>query len=143
MRASRGMGAMKASKMPKAKTIRRKDNPDEVTVYAKGGKVGLYDNINAKRKRIAAGSGEKMRKPGSKGAPTEEAFKQSAKTAKMAKGGKFIQEAIKKPGALRAEMGVKKGEKIPAKELAAAAKKPGKLGQRARFAQLLSKMRKK
>ena len=45
-------------------------------------KPGLYANINAKRKRIAAGSGEKMRKPGSKGAPTAKAFKQSAKTAK-------------------------------------------------------------
>ena len=45
-------------------------------------KKGLYDNINAKRKRIKAGSGEKMRKPGSKGAPTTKAFKQSAKTAK-------------------------------------------------------------
>lgn len=97
MRPSRGMGAMMASKMPKAKTIRRKDNPDDVTVYAKGGE---------------------------------------------AKGGKFIQKAIKKPGALRAEMGVKKGEKIPAKKLAAAAKKPGKLGQRARFAQLLKGFKK-
>lgn len=45
-------------------------------------KQGLYENINAKRKRIAAGSGEKMRKPGTKGAPTAKAFKQSAKTAK-------------------------------------------------------------
>jgi hypothetical protein len=45
-------------------------------------KAGLYKNINDKRKRIAAGSGEKMRKPGSKGAPTAKAFKQSAKTAK-------------------------------------------------------------
>lgn len=45
-------------------------------------KPGLYANINAKRKRIAAGSGEKMRKPGSKGAPTAKAFKQSAKIAK-------------------------------------------------------------
>lgn len=45
-------------------------------------KQGLWDNINAKRKRIAAGSGEKMRKPGSKGAPTAKAFKKSAKTAK-------------------------------------------------------------
>jgi hypothetical protein len=45
-------------------------------------KKGLYANINAKRDRIAAGSGEKMRKPGSKGAPTAEAFKQSARTAK-------------------------------------------------------------
>ena len=43
---------------------------------------GLYANINAKRKRIAAGSGERMRKPGSKGAPTAAAFRQSAKTAK-------------------------------------------------------------
>jgi len=43
---------------------------------------GLYANINAKRERIAAGSGEKMNKPGSKGAPTAAAFKASAKTAK-------------------------------------------------------------
>ena len=43
---------------------------------------GLYANIHAKRKRIAAGSGEKMRKPGTKGAPTAKAFKASAKTAK-------------------------------------------------------------
>lgn len=43
---------------------------------------GLYANIWAKRKRIAAGSNEKMRKPGSKGAPTNKAFIQSAKTAK-------------------------------------------------------------
>jgi hypothetical protein len=41
---------------------------------------GLYANIHAKRKRIAEGSGEKMRKPGTKGAPTAKAFKQSAKT---------------------------------------------------------------
>jgi len=60
------------------------------------------------------------------------------------KGGsaKFIQSAIKKPGALRASMGVKKGEKIPVKKLAAAAKKPGKMGQRARLAQTLSKLKK-
>lgn len=45
-------------------------------------KRGLYDNINAKRKRIAAGSGEKMRKPGTKGAPTAAAFRKSAKTRK-------------------------------------------------------------
>ena len=43
---------------------------------------GLYANIHAKRKRIAEGSGEKMRKPGAKGAPTAKAFKASAKTAK-------------------------------------------------------------
>jgi hypothetical protein len=45
-------------------------------------KRGLYSNIAAKRKRIKAGSGEKMRKPGSAGAPTAKAFRQSAKTAK-------------------------------------------------------------
>jgi hypothetical protein len=45
-------------------------------------KQGLYSNIAAKRERIKAGSGEKMRKVGSKGAPTEKAFKQAAKTAK-------------------------------------------------------------
>lgn len=88
------MGDMKASKMPKAKTIRRKDNPDDVTMYAKGGSAN------------------------------------------------FIQKAIKKPGALRAELGAKPGKKIPAKKLAAAAKAPGKLGQRARFAQLLKGFKK-
>jgi hypothetical protein len=45
-------------------------------------KPGLYANIHAKRARIKAGSGEKMRKPGAEGAPTAKAFKQSAKTAK-------------------------------------------------------------
>ena len=45
-------------------------------------KPGLYANINAKKKRIAKGSGEKMRKPGSKGAPSDKAFQESAKTAK-------------------------------------------------------------
>ena len=44
-------------------------------------KRGLYANIHAKRKRIKAGSGEKMRKPGTRGAPTAKAFKQSKKTA--------------------------------------------------------------
>jgi hypothetical protein len=59
------------------------------------------------------------------------------------KGGsaKFIQEAIKKPGALRKSLGVKKGEKIPAGKLAAATKKPGKMGQRARLAQTLKGMK--
>jgi hypothetical protein len=57
------------------------------------------------------------------------------------KKGGFIKDAIKKPGALRKSLGVKKGEKIPAKKLAAAAKKPGKMGQRARLAQTLKKMK--
>ena len=94
MRPSRGMGDIKASKMPGKKTIRRKDNPDEVQVYAKGGSA------------------------------------------------KFIQKAIKKPGALHEQMGIPKGKKIPAKALAKAAKAPGKLGQRARFAQVLKGFKK-
>ncbi len=48
-------------------------------------KPGLYSNIAAKRERIKAGSGEKMRKPGAEGAPTAKAFRQSAKTAKKGK----------------------------------------------------------
>ena len=79
MMPSRGMGAIRPSKMPKKKVIHRKDKPDEVDFYAEG---GLYENIHKKRARIAAGSGEKMRKPGSKGAPTAESFKKSALTAK-------------------------------------------------------------
>jgi hypothetical protein len=90
------MGAINPDKMPKAKVKKRRDNTDftedgqvrqrrdntDFTEYAAGGSVGLYANINAKKKRIAAGSGEKMRKVGSAGAPTADAFKQSAKTAK-------------------------------------------------------------
>jgi hypothetical protein len=64
---------MLASKMPKAKRTKRRDDTDFET-FAEGGTVGLWDNINAKRKR-----GAKMRKPGSPGAPTDKAFKDSAK----------------------------------------------------------------
>jgi hypothetical protein len=81
MRPSRGMGAINASKMPTGVKKARRDNTD-FTQYAEGGPVGLYANINAKKKRIAKGSGEKMRKVGSKGAPTAQAFINSAKTAK-------------------------------------------------------------
>ena len=59
----------------------------------------------------------------------------------MKKGG-WIKDAIKKPGALRKSLGVKKGQKIPAGKLAAAAKKPGKMGQRARLAQTLKGLKK-
>ena len=76
MMASRGMGAMMPSKMPKGVRKARRDDTD-FTQYAEGGKVGLYANIHAKRAR-----GEKMRKPGQKGAPTAQAFIDSAKTAK-------------------------------------------------------------
>ena len=61
---------------------RRKKLKRGVTVAKK---KGLYANIHAKKKRIKAGSGEKMRKPGSKGAPTAAAFKKAAKTAKKKK----------------------------------------------------------
>jgi len=81
MRSSRGMGDINPSKMPKGNKTARRDDTDFVQ-YEKGGPVGLYANINAKKKRIAKGSGEKMRKVGSKGAPTAQAFINSAKTAK-------------------------------------------------------------
>ena len=70
-------------------------------------KPGLYANINAKRERIAEGSGEKMRKVGAKGAPTAKAFKESAKTAKkpakMAMGGK-VPYVKKKDGTKRVKI---------------------------------------
>ena len=91
MRASRGMGDIAPSKMPKGKTKARRDNTD-FTQYAKGGKVN------------------------------------------------WIQDAIKKPGSLRKSLKVKAGEKIPASKLASAAKKSGKIGQRARLAQTLKKL---
>jgi len=60
---------------------------------------GLYANIHAKQQRIAEGSGEKMRKPGAKGAPTADAFKQSAKTVKKKEGG--------------VSLAIGRGEKLP------------------------------
>ena len=85
---------------------------------------GLYANIHAKRERIAEGSGERMRKPGSKGAPTTKDFQESAKTAKFKEGGPVKDSKamigkelsfMKKKGAPKsmikheaAEMGVKK-----------------------------------
>ena len=71
-------------------------NADEGKKF-KGG--GLYDNIHAKRQRIVEGSGEKMRRVGSKGAPTFQDFKQSAKTAKLKEGG--------------VSLSVGRGEKLP------------------------------
>jgi hypothetical protein len=81
------MGCVNPKKLPgsKPRIITRKDDPNKVEMYKEGGKVnlpGLYANINAKKKRIAAGSGEKMRKPGSKGAPSKQDFIDSLKTAK-------------------------------------------------------------
>jgi hypothetical protein len=70
------MGDINPSKMPSAVKKARRDDT-AFTQYAEGGKVGLYANIHAKRAR-----GEKMRKPGAKGAPTNAAFLQAAKTAR-------------------------------------------------------------
>lgn len=91
MRPSRGMGDINPSKMPGKKTIVRKDKPELVSEYKKGG---------------------------------------------------WIAGAIKKPGALHEQLGVPEDEKIPAKKLNAAAKKSGKLGQRARLAKTLKGMNK-
>ena len=81
MMASRGMGAIAPSKMPSGTKKARRDDTD-FTEYSKGGKVGLYENIHKKQARIKAGSGEKMRPVGSKGAPTKKDFIESAKTRK-------------------------------------------------------------
>lgn len=76
MKPSRGMGVIRPDKSPR---LKRRGDDKPVQMFAEG---GLYANINAKRKRIAAGSGEKMRKPGAPGAPSKNDFIQSAKTAK-------------------------------------------------------------
>ena len=81
------------------------------------------------------------RKAAKEAAAEERREARGMKSGGMAKGGKWIQSAIKKPGALRKSLGVKAGEKIPAGKLAKAAKAPGKLGQRARLAQTLKKMK--
>jgi len=86
---TKGMGAVR----PELRTIHKKDGNAPVTVYSEGGKVksfrgGLYANIAAKKKRIAAGSGEKMREVGAKGAPKKKDFVQAAKTVSLSEGGK-------------------------------------------------------
>ena len=83
MRPSRGMGAVSPTKIPRAK--RRGDSKPvigtdkPIKTYKSG---GLYENIHKKRARIAAGSGEKMRRVGAKGAPSRADFIKSARTAK-------------------------------------------------------------
>ena len=84
---------------------------------------------------------DKKSKPGLAKLPT--AVRNKMGFAKKGGSADFIKGAIKKPGALRASLGAKKGEPIPAKKLAKAAKAPGKLGQRARFAEMLKGFRKK
>jgi hypothetical protein len=75
-----GGGTVKATVDQSMCSPRKQMAMGKMQVMAK--RPGLYANIAAKKKRIAAGSGEKMRKPGSKGAPTDKAFRESAKTAK-------------------------------------------------------------
>ena len=93
MKASRGMGAIDPSKMPGGKKKARRDDTN-FTQYKEGGAVkmaggGLYANIAAKKKRIAAGSGESMRSAGSAGAPKKGDFANAAKTARFSNGGEI------------------------------------------------------
>lgn len=111
----------------------------KVRKYAEGGKIEIEIKMGGKRKRMMRGRESEME--------DDDDDMEDMPVKKMKAGGavpkNFIQGAIKKPGALRAQMGVKAGETIPKKKLAQAAKAPGKLGQRARFAQTLSKLGKK
>ena len=112
----------------------------KVRKYAEGGKVEIEIKVGGKGKHMMP-DGTMMYDD------DMEDDAEDMPPKKMKAGGavpkKFIQGAIKKPGALRAQMGVKAGETIPKGKLAQAAKAPGKLGQRARFAQTLAKLRKK
>lgn len=111
----------------------------KVRKYAEGGEVEIEIKMGGKRKGMRGGDVEMEEE--------DDDDMEDMPVKKMKTGGKvpekFIQGAIKKPGALREQMGVKAGQTIPKKKLAAAAKAPGKLGQRARFAQTLASMRKK
>jgi len=162
MRSSRGMGAVRTSKMPKGSAITRKDNPDKVRMFAKGGTVDpLKNKMGGKTDPeygdyVIAGpaKGTKQKKPAPR--PTTPSTPMPPKTGDKkdaeygdyvigkAKGGSanFIKGAIKKPGALRASLGAKPGKPIPAGKLDKASKAPGKLGQRARFAEMLRGFRK-
>ena len=120
MRPSRGMGDIRPSKM----------------AYAKGGKAKESDKDDKAQDKALIKKAFKQHETAEHGGKHVE--------LKLKKGGaNFIKGAIKKPGALRASLGAKKGEPIPAGKLAAATKKPGKLGQRARFAEMLKGFKKK
>ena len=98
-------------------------------IYAKGGDVkGALKEFEAEDKKSDAKLMSKVMKH---------------KGMKAGGGVKFIQKAIKKPGQLHKDLGVPQGKKIPEAKLEAAEKKPGKIGQRARFAETLKGMRKK
>jgi len=150
------MGIMSPSKMPKAKTITRKDDPNEVSMYAKGGNVkkfGRGDSVKDDFDKINKANERKPQPPAPKPKPDNTPLPPTGEykggddlvTKNKAKGGKvnWIKGAIKKPGALRSALHAKKGEPIPAGKLAKATKAPGKLGQRARFAEMLKGFKKK
>ena len=90
MRPSRGMGDIKASKMPKAKTIRRKDNPDDVTVYAKGGKAGGGEFIQKAIKKPGA-LHEQMGVPKGKKIPAKALAKAAKAPGKMGQRARLAQ----------------------------------------------------
>ena len=114
----------------------------KVQVSCKDGKVTEYDGRCVMARKMATG-GSSMPDFSKDGKITQkDVLMGRGVIPKAKKGGNWIQGAIKKPGALRESLGVKKGETIPKGKLAAAAKKGGKLGQRARLAMTLSKMRK-
>lgn len=111
----------------------------------------FFYNMNQKLADIAGKAEQKQLNEGAKpdfldvdkDGNKKETFKQAVKDKTVEEGSeKWIQKAIKKPGALHAQLGVPQDEKIPAGKLAAAAKKGGKLGQRARLAQTLGKLNK-
>lgn len=166
MMASRGMGAMAPTKMPKGVKKARRDDTD-FTQYAEGGEVKKR-GWGAKTGIEEAAADEAFKKQYYKSGPVQgpsddqtyqrviDAAKREARDeirrethgkapGAYAKGGNvkgnWIADAVKKPGALHEQLGVPQGKKIPAGKLAAAAKKPGKLGQRARFAETLKGMK--
>ena len=118
--------------------------------YKKGGRIGRddggrlpdpYEAVRSEERRGSIRVEEKNKLPS-----PQEAARSAARTGdeaegRKAGGRKWIQKAIEKPGALRKSLGVKEGEKIPAKKLEAAAEKGGKLGKRARLAQTLGRMK--
>lgn len=119
--------------------------------YKKGGKVKRADGgqlpdpwesmrSEERLKGIKVKNKEDRRLPSAKEAAESAARVGDVPEGRKSGGKKWIKSAIEKPGALRKSLGVKKGEKIPAKKLAAAAEKGGKLGKRARLAQTLGRL---
>jgi len=170
MRPSRGMGDMRASKMPK--TTMMAGGGDVKGKRASAEESDLAKRIAAQNAAAAKAAADAAKKAPIQGqgykkggevkesskddmnqdkALVKKAFRQHENAEhggkhvelKLKKGGNFIKDAIKKPGALRASLGAKPGKPIPAGKLAKAAKAPGKLGQRARFAEMLKGFKKK